>query len=100
MIIVTGFVHVEPSDLSAFVADSQALARRSRQRDGNLSYAIAVDDRLAGRLLVVERWKDQPALTAHLETPDVQAFVARWQTRMRGDIVKYDAANERALMEA
>ena len=44
-----------------------------------------------------DRWRDQPALTAHLEARDTLAFLNRWQGRMRGDIRKYDAMNERAL---
>ncbi len=99
MLIVTGYVHVEPSDVDAFTVDIQMLAQTSRQRDGNLSYAVAVDDRSAGRLLVVERWRDQQSLTAHLRAPDTLAFVRRWQSRMHGDILKYDAANERKLMD-
>ena len=72
MLIVTGYVHVEPSDVDAFIADIRALAWSSRQRDGNLSYAVAVDDQKLGRLLVVERWRDQQSLTAHLEAPDTR----------------------------
>lgn len=99
MLIVTGHIHVEPSDRDEFAADIQALARSSGQRDGNLFYAVAVDDRGAGRLLVVERWRDQASLTAHLHEPDTREFVMRWQGRMRADIRKYDASNERPLME-
>lgn len=99
MLIVTGYVHVELSDVDAFTADIQTLAQSSRQRDGNLFYAVAVDDRKLGRLLVVERWRDQQSVSAHLEAPDTQAFVARWQSRMQGDILKYNAAHERSLVD-
>lgn len=99
MLILTGYVYVEPSDVDAFTTDIQTLARSSMRRDGNLSYAVAVDDRTAGRLLVVERWRDQQSLTAHLQASDTLAFVRRWQSRMHGDILKYDAANERKLMD-
>ena len=99
MLIVTGHVHVEPSGMDAFTTDIQALARSSRQRDGNLLYVVAVDDEGAGRLLVVERWRDQASLTAHLHAPDTLEFVERWQGRMRAEIFKYDAVNERTLMD-
>lgn len=99
MIIVTGTVEVDPTDLEPFVADLQALAEVSRRRAGNLAYAIGRDSAAPGRLLVVERWQDHPSLTAHLEAPDTRAFVTRWQGRMRGDVRKYDAANERGVME-
>lgn len=100
MIIVTGTVEVDLPDLEPFAADLQALAEVSRQRAGNLAYAVARDTTLPGRLLVAERWQDQASLTAHLEASDTRAFVTRWQGRMRGDIRKYDAGNERDVMEA
>ncbi|SHG93981.1 Quinol monooxygenase YgiN [Kaistia soli DSM 19436] len=99
MLIATGHVHVEPSDLDEFATDLQALAEASRRRDGNLLYAVAVDDRAAGRLIVVERWRDQASLAAHLQASDTGRFVKRWQGRMRADIRKYDAVNERAVAE-
>jgi quinol monooxygenase YgiN len=99
MIIVTGTVGVDPPDLDTFAADLKVLAEVSRQRTGNLAYAVSRDSADPGRLLVVERWQDQPSLTAHLDAPDTRAFVTRWQGRMRGNIRKYDAANERGVME-
>ncbi len=100
MIIVTGTVEVDLPDLELFAADLTALAEVSRQRAGNLAYAVGRDTTEPSRLLVVERWQDQPSLTAHLEAPDTRAFVTRWQGRMRGDVRKYDAGNERGVMEA
>lgn len=98
MIIVTGTIGVDPPDLETFAADLQALAEVSRQRSGNLADAVGRDSADPGRLLVVERWRDRPSLTAHLDAPDTRAFVARWQRRMRGDIRKYDADNERGVL--
>lgn len=98
MLIVTGTMHVEPSDLKHFHADLLVLAVTVRQRGGNLSYDAAVDDPQAVRLLIAERWPDQAAPTAHLEAEETVAFVQRWQGRMHGDIRKYDASNERDLM--
>ena len=98
MLIVTGYMHVEPTDVPRFHAELQELAAVVRWRAGNLSYDAAVDDARAGRMLIVERWQDQAALTTHLDAPETRAFVQRWQGRMRGDIRKYDASNERDLM--
>lgn len=99
MLIVTGHVHVEPSDLDAFAADLQTLALATRQRDGNLFYVAAIDDPREGRLLVAERWRDPDSLAAHLRAADTMAFVKRWQGRMRSEISKFDAGNGRSLME-
>lgn len=99
MLIVMGHVQVDPSAVEEFAADIQALARSVRQREGNLTYAVAVDDQSKGRLLVAERWRDQASLSAHLDAPDTRAFVGKWQGRMTGDVRKYDAANERSLLD-
>jgi quinol monooxygenase YgiN len=98
MLIVTGHVHVDPKDVIDFSSDLKILAARSRRREGNLSYEVATDDPKNGRLLVVERWKDQAALTAHLCAPDTVEFAARWGARITGNVLKYDATRERSLM--
>ncbi|MFT8719930.1 MAG: putative quinol monooxygenase [Acetobacter sp.] len=95
MLIVTGYIHVDPSDLSLFHAELQAVAIVVRQRLGSLSYDAAIDDAQAGRLSVVERWHDQAALDTHLEAPEIKAFVQRWDGKMRGEIQKYDVSNDR-----
>lgn len=98
MLIVTGYMHVEPMEVPRFHAELQDVAAVVRRRAGNLSYDAAVDDAGAGRLLIVERWRDQVSLTARLGASETRAFVQRWQGRMRGEIRKYDASNERDLM--
>lgn len=98
MLIVTGYMHVDPSDLSRFHAELQSVAVLVRQRPGNLFYDAVIDEAQAGRLLIVERWHDQAALDDHLEAPETKAFVQHWDGKMRGDIRKYDASNERDLM--
>ena len=99
MLIVTGYMRVDPADLLQFLQDLQRLVVVTRQRAGNISYDAAVNDTLTGELLVSERWVDQSALSAHLDAVDTAAFVSRWQGRMHGDIRKYDALNERSLTE-
>lgn len=98
MLIITGHIYVAPADLTRFVTDLNALAIATRQRQGNISYNAAIDDPQAGRLILAERWADQTALSAHLDASDTAEFVNRWQGKMRGDVRKYDALNERSLM--
>ena len=98
MLIVTGYVHLDPSDIDLFAVDIATLVDITRARDGCLFYAVALDDPLAGRMLAVERWRDETALAAHLAAAETLAFLDRWQGRMSGDVLKYDAANERPLV--
>ena len=72
----------------------------ARKRPGNSAYDIAMEDPQAGLLLISERWTDQAALSAHLDAAETVAFVNRWQVRMQGDVRKFDASNERGLMDS
>ncbi|KQV41911.1 antibiotic biosynthesis monooxygenase [Rhizobium sp. Root1204] len=99
MLIVTGRMYVDHLELAQFLRDLEVLAAAMRHRRGHIAYDSAVADPLAGRLLVSERWSDQSALSAHLDAVDTVALVSRWQGRMRGDVRKYDALNERDATE-
>ena len=84
--------------MDEFLADFRALSLRVRAREGCLFYTVALEDASASRLLVAERWQDQAALTAHLGSTETSAFVEKWMHRMQGEMQKYDASNERAVM--
>jgi quinol monooxygenase YgiN len=99
MLIITGYMHVDPAVLVQFRSDLTALAAATRRRAENISYDAAIDAPESGRLLIAERWADQAALNAHLAAADTIAFVDRWRGRIQGDIRKYDATNERDLMD-
>ncbi len=99
MLIIMGYMHIDPAEVLQFVAELKDLAVVTRQRPGNIFYDAALADPEAGTLLIAERWVDQQALSAHLDAEDTKAFVARWQGRVRGDIRKFDATNERGLMD-
>jgi quinol monooxygenase YgiN len=99
MIAIMGYVHLDASDANEFLADIQVLATTTRAEKGCLFYTVALDDAGAGRMLVAERWQDQKSLSAHLEAPKTVAFVKKWMNRFEGELLKYDAANERSLMD-
>jgi quinol monooxygenase YgiN len=97
MIILTGYLQLDPADVAAFTVAMQAVAASTRAEPGCLFYGMAWEDAAAGRMLVAQRWRDQVALDAHLETPTTQAFLQAWGERMRADIDKHDASSERPL---
>lgn len=98
MIILMGYVHLDPSDVKEFLADIEVIGPGTRAEKGCLFYAVALDDARIGRMVVAERWQDQASLTAHLEGPQTASF-QRWMNRIKIDVLRYDASNERPLME-
>ena len=78
MLIISGYMYIDPIVLEQFMGELKLLANAVRQRDGNLSYNAAVEDYQTGRLLISERWVDQDALNAHLIKTDTVEFINRW----------------------
>jgi quinol monooxygenase YgiN len=97
MIIVMGQIHVEPSEADRFLADVKAIVPETSDGAGCLFYRVALEDAATGRMLVAERWANDDALLAHLQRPEVAAFVEKWGGVMKADVRKYDASNERPL---
>lgn len=98
MIIIMGWVHVNPSDVTEFLADIEVIGPGTRDETGCLFYAVTLEDASTGRMLVAERWQDQESLTAHLQGEQVAAF-QKWANRIRIDLSRYDASNERSLLD-
>ncbi len=86
MIILTGYISVDPTDVDVFLRDVQAISLDTKAEAGCLFYGIALDDRSSGRFLVAERWRDQQALTAHLERAETLSFLQTWTARMRAEL--------------
>jgi quinol monooxygenase YgiN len=99
MLIILGYIHIQPSVLVQFMIEIRPLAKCAQSRDGNISYDATVEDHLTGKILIAERWTDHVALSAHLESANTVAFIERWQNSMTGAVLKYDASNERGIME-
>jgi quinol monooxygenase YgiN len=99
MIIVLGHVDLDPVDTEEFRRDIAALDPFRRPASGCFFYRVVPDDAASGRMLIAERWRDQQALTAHLQSQATAEFVQKWSGRMRGEMLKYDAENERRLVE-
>jgi len=99
MIIVMGYIHLNPLDVDEFFIDIQKIISSTKVEKGRLFYSVTVDDAATGRMLVAERWQDQESLVEHLERQEMRTFLNKWETKIKSDILKYDALNARALME-
>jgi len=79
MIIVLGHVDIAPSDIAAFCHDIEKIDPAQNTESGCISYSVAVANPARGRLHIAERWHNQPALNAHLQRPETQAFIKNGQ---------------------
>lgn len=99
MVIIVGEITIAPGKLDAFLAEVEKIEQITRQEDGCISYAMALDDAATGKIAVSERWRDEAALRTHLETETVKQFVEKCGPMMLSmDGSLYDAQNERPIM--
>lgn len=64
MLIIAGYVEVDPERRDAYVAAHLDLVRRGRQAPGCLDFAITADPVSASRVYTFERWESRPDLDA------------------------------------
>ena len=74
MIIVLGSVVAKEGQLAEALALSREHVARSRSDPGCLQHAVHHDAENPNRLVFVEEWEDQAALTAHFKVPASRAF--------------------------
>jgi len=94
MLILMGYITLDPAEVDAFAAAVEAISVSTNAEEGCLFYNIILDDRLSGRFLAAQRWRDRQALTLHLEREETLAFLAAWSGRMKADLKVYDAVQE------
>ena len=93
MIVLMGYLYVEPSDVREFIADLVAIAAGTRAERGCLFYAVVLEDVPSGRMLLAQRWSDEYALAAHLAGPNAALFQQKWGHRVRLDVQRYQVVS-------
>ena len=77
MIIVTGSCKVKPDQVDEAVRVSLEHVHRSRTEPGCLLHSVHRDVEDPTRLVFLEHWADNDALSAHFAVPESLAFVTR-----------------------
>lgn len=95
MIIVAGNVFVSSDEVETFVNEARKTIPLGLSNPGCVNLTFTVDDKEKGSMLVFELWKDQASLDKHLTQPEVITLFTKWAPKMRNEVKKYDALNER-----
>ncbi len=76
MIIVSGTLRVDPSDVDTAMTLGATMAEASLAEEGCSAYGFWQDPADAGRVRVFEEWASQEALDEHFATPHMADFMA------------------------
>ena len=66
MLIVAGHFDVDPADRDAFIASKVESIKTTRTEGGCLEYVMSADPADPTRVMLFERWADQPSFDAHV----------------------------------
>jgi len=67
MLIVAGYLDVDPAHRDEFIGGRVHMMAASRAEPGCITYAMTGDPIDLGRVLLFERWESKAALATHLE---------------------------------
>jgi quinol monooxygenase YgiN len=101
MIVVQGWMRVDPEDAHTLRDAARTLVAATRLEPGNIAYAFAEDVNDPGLFHIVERWADDAAVAAHMTMPHTAAFgpVLKGLRDLHYRIARYDPPEERVVME-
>lgn len=94
MVIVAGFITVDPRERAAYLASSCDIVVAARAAEGCLDFAIGADLADPGRVNIYERWESQVAVNAFRKggpSPQQRAAI------LTASVAEYDIASERPL---
>lgn len=74
-ILVTGYFDLDPTKRDAFIASATTAMEATRAEDGCESYAFSADLNDDGRFYVAEHWATEEAITAHMASAHLAAFI-------------------------
>lgn len=98
-LLLAGRVYVAPAEVAELVAEARQTMPLALANPGCQLISFTLDEQAAGSMLVVEHWRDQASLDRHLAQPAVIALFTKWASRMRNEVRKFDARNERSPRE-
>lgn len=93
MVIVAGFIDVDPDQRERFLAEKQDGIAESRAEDGCIEYVFSADSSDPGRIRIFERWESAEALGTHLAALAAAPAEADPVARARVELLRYHVAS-------
>jgi quinol monooxygenase YgiN len=86
MIVVIGFITIDPAKRDEVVPAISTLVEATRAEEGNIDYRYSDDLFEPNRINIVEAWEDQAAMDVHMGTAHMADFLAVMGTAIGGPV--------------
>lgn len=99
MIVVNGYILIDPSKRDEVVAALRACVTATRAEPGNIDYRFSPDLDDEARFNLAEIWESEDAMTAHMGTAHLAALLEALGPLMGGapEITRYDVSGSSKL---
>ena len=99
MIVVIGYITIDPSKRDEVVAGISTLVEATRAEEGNIDYRYSDDLFVENRINITEEWQDQAAVDLHMGTPHMADFLTIMGTSLGGpvEITSYEVSSSTKL---
>jgi quinol monooxygenase YgiN len=94
MVIVAGYLLVEPMQRDSYLLGCQAVVRQARETRGCLDYAITADLLDPNRIDIFERWESRASLDAFRGSGPSEE---QQSSIVYASVCEYDVSSERRL---
>lgn len=100
MILVSGFLVIDPANLDRATELVTVLTAATRAEPGNIDYSFSSVLGDPGRLIITEKWEDQESIDTHMAAPHFLEFMgAAGELGVSAvEVTKYEIASETKMM--
>lgn len=99
MIVVAGHLTIDPAQRETALAAIAAGVASTRAEPGNIDYRFSPDLDYPNRFNLIEIWEDEQAMTEHMATDHLAAFMAVIVPCVSGsaEVIRYDVSSSAPL---
>ena len=99
MILITGRVRVHADQRDTAIAAAAAMSAASTAEDGCIEYSFWTSNDDPNSMLLIERWENEEALTAHMTAPHLATFITAIGPTVDGgmDVIRHDVSKAAPL---
>lgn len=97
MIIIAGYIEINPEDRETFLRSRQEAIARSRLEDGCIEYTFSADSSDSSRVRVFEIWESAQQLDVHLDRRSLTGKEAPVVTPRARELLQYEVSSSGPL---
>jgi quinol monooxygenase YgiN len=99
VILVAGHLTIKPESRDEALALFATTSESTRQEPGCLDYRFGTDVNDPDRIMILEKWEDEEAMSTHMATPALAEFMGTVFNFLGGpaEVIRHDVSAAKSL---